>query len=159
MYVEWPWMVLIVFGALNAFWNGSFMTYGDGDGNSRGPLVSLDIVGHEITHGVVQSTAGLIYRNQSGALNESFADIFGEAIEHHARNNNDWLMGGDIGLNGNSGQFRSMQNPNQFADPDTYLGDYWYVGNGDAGGVHINSGVMNKWFYIMTVGEAASSFV
>ncbi len=142
---------------VNAFWNGSFMTYGDGDGNSRGPLVSLDIVGHEITHGVVQSTAGLIYRNQSGALNESFADIFGEAVEHHARNNNDWLMGGDIGLNGNTGQFRSMQNPNQFADPDTYLGDYWYVGNGDAGGVHINSGVMNKWFYIMTVGEAGTN--
>ncbi|MDG2012061.1 MAG: M4 family metallopeptidase, partial [Pirellulaceae bacterium] len=142
---------------LNAFWNGSFMTYGDGDGNLRGPLVSLDIVGHEVTHGVVQSTAGLIYRNQSGALNESFADIFGEAVENHARNNNDWLMGGDIGLNGNSGQFRNMQNPNQFADPDTYLGDYWYVGNGDAGGVHINSGVMNKWFYIMSVGEAGTN--
>lgn len=142
---------------VNAFWNGSFMTYGDGDGNIRGPLVSLDIVGHEITHGVVQSTAGLIYRNQSGALNESFADIFGEAVENHARNSNDWLMGGDIGLNGNSGQFRSMQNPNQFADPDTYLGDYWYVGNGDQGGVHINSGVMNKWFYIMTVGEAGTN--
>lgn len=142
---------------VNAFWNGSFMTYGDGDGNVRGPLVSLDIVGHEITHGVVQSTAGLIYRNQSGALNESFADIFGEAVENHARNSNDWLMGGDIGLNGNTGQFRSMQNPNQFSDPDTYLGDYWYVGNGDQGGVHINSGVMNKWFYIMTVGEAGTN--
>ena len=139
---------------VNAFWNGSFMTYGDGNGTNRGPLVSLDIVGHEITHGVVQRTAGLIYRNHSGALNESFADIFGESVENYARGFNDWLMGGDIGLNGNAGQFRNMANPNQYNDPDTYLGDYWYSGNGDNGGVHINSGVQNKWFHIMVNGES-----
>lgn len=142
---------------VNAFWNGSFMTYGDGNGVNRGPLVSLDIIGHEIAHGVTQFSAGLIYSNHSGALNESFSDIFGEAIENHARGNNDWLMGGDIGLNGNLGQFRSMQDPNLFNDPDTYLGDYWYTGNGDNGGVHINSGVQNKWFYIMVNGEAGTN--
>ena len=144
-------------GFVNAFWNGSFFTYGDGNGTNRGPLVSLDIVGHEVTHGVVEHSAGLIYRNHSGALNESFADIFGEAIENYARGSNDWLIGGDIGVNGNTGQFRSVQNPNQFNDPDTYLGDYWFVGNGDQGGVHTNSGVQNKWFYILTSGEAGTN--
>ena len=142
---------------VNAFWNGSFMTYGDGDGTTRGPLVSLDIVGHEITHGVTQYASGLIYQDQSGALNESFSDIFGEAVENHARGSNDWLMGGDIGLNGNAGQFRNMISPNLFNDPDTYLGDYWYTGQGDHGGVHINSGVQNKWFYLMVAGESGTN--
>jgi len=141
----------------NAFWNGTFMTYGDGNGTTRGPLVSLDIIGHELAHGVTQFSAGLIYRNHSGALNESFSDIFGESVENHARGTNDWLMGGDIGLNGNPGQFRSMADPNLYNDPDTYLGDYWFSGNGDQGGVHVNSGVQNKWFYIMTNGEAGTN--
>ncbi len=142
---------------VNAFWNGSFATYGDGNGTTRGPLVSLDVVGHEIAHGVTQFTAGLIYRDQSGALNESFSDIFGEAVENFARGSNDWLIGGDIGLGGNSGQFRNLQFPNLHADPDTYLGDYWFSGNGDNGGVHINSGVQNKWFYILSNGEAGTN--
>ncbi|WP_298477165.1 BspA family leucine-rich repeat surface protein [uncultured Maribacter sp.] len=139
---------------VNAFWNGSFMTYGDGDGYSRGPLVSLDIVGHEIAHGVTQNSSNLVYSYESGALNESFSDIFGEAIENFAKGSNDWLMGHDIGLSGNSGAFRSMANPNQFSNPDTYLGDFWYWGSGDNGGVHFNSGVQNKWFYILVNGEA-----
>ena len=141
---------------VNAFWNGTAMTYGDGNGSSIGPLTSLDIVGHEIAHGVTQYSAGLIYRNQSGALNESFSDIFGEAVENYAAGTNDWLIGSDIFLNGN-GAIRSMQNPNQFSDPDTYLGDFWYTGTGDNGGVHINSGVQNKWFYILTEGESGTN--
>src|SRR5690606_28363155 len=66
---------------VNAFWDGSRMTYGDGDGTNYGPLVSLDICGHEITHGVTEYSANLVYSYQSGALNESFSDIFGESIE------------------------------------------------------------------------------
>lgn len=137
---------------VNAFWDGARMTYGDGDGQNYGPLVSLDIVGHEIAHGVTQYAADLIYQNESGALNESFSDIFGEAIENFASGSNDWELGSEIGIMG-SGAFRSLRNPKAFRDPDTYQGQYWYTGAGDNGGVHINSGVQNKWFYILTEGE------
>jgi Zn-dependent metalloprotease len=140
----------------NAFWDGSRMTYGDGNGTSIGPLVSLDIVGHEVSHGVTEFSAGLIYQNESGALNESFSDIFGESVENFAIGTNDWLMGDDIGIGG-SGAFRSMSDPNSKNDPDTYLGDFWFSGTGDNGGVHTNSGVQNKWFYILTVGEAGTN--
>ncbi|MDC0539177.1 M4 family metallopeptidase, partial [Flavobacteriaceae bacterium] len=137
---------------VNAFWNGSVMTYGDGDGVNYGPLVSLDIVGHEITHGVTEYAANLVYSYESGALNESFSDIFGEAIEQYATGSNDWLMGDDIGAGGSGGALRSMSNPNAKGDPDTYFGDLWYCGSGDNGGVHYNSGVQNFWFYLLTEG-------
>jgi bacillolysin len=141
---------------VNAFWDGSRMTYGDGNGTTYRPLVSLDIVGHEITHGVTQFSANLAYQNESGALNESFSDIFGEAVENFAKGTNDWLMGCDIGVNG-CGAIRNMKNPNAFSDPDTYGGAYWYSGTADNGGVHTNSGVQNKWFYILTVGETGTN--
>ena len=137
---------------VNAFWNGSVMTYGDGDGVNYGPLVSLDIVGHEITHGVTEYSANLVYSYESGALNESFSDIFGEAIEQYATGANDWLMGDQIGAGGSGGALRSMSDPNAKGDPDTYLGDLWYSGSGDSGGVHYNSGVQNFWFYLLTEG-------
>lgn len=140
---------------VNAFWNGSYMTYGDGNSNYK-PLVSLDICGHEITHGVTTYSANLVYSGEPGALNESFSDIFGEVIENYARGTNDWLMGCDIGVNG-CGAFRSFINPNAYTDPDTYKGTYWYSGTGDNGGVHTNSGVQNKWFYILTVGESGTN--
>ncbi len=141
---------------VNAFWDGSRMTYGDGDGVNYGPLVSLDIVGHEITHGVTEYTANLVYSYESGALNESFSDIFGEAIENYATGSNDWQMGTDIGIGG-SGAIRSMNNPNAFNDPDTYQGNYWHTASSDNGGVHINSGVQNKWFYILAHGESGTN--
>jgi bacillolysin len=140
---------------VNAFWDGSRMTYGDGDANYK-PLVSLDICGHEITHAVTEKSANLIYSYESGALNESFSDIFGEAIENYAKGTNDWLMSCDIGANG-CGAFRSMSNPNQFGDPDTYKGTNWHTASSDNGGVHINSGVQNKWFYILTTGESGTN--
>ncbi|HPE82539.1 MAG TPA: M4 family metallopeptidase [Aequorivita sp.] len=142
---------------VNAFWDGSRMTYGDGDGVNYGPLVSLDICGHEITHGVTEYSANLVYSYQSGALNESFSDIFGESIEKFASGTNDWLMGDDIGAGGSGGALRSMSNPNAYGDPDTYQGTYWYSGSGDSGGVHINSGVQNFWFYILTVGKSGTN--
>lgn len=138
----------------NAFWSNNRMTYGDG-GGAYSPLVSLDICGHEITHGVTQYSANLVYSYQSGALNESFSDIFGEAIENYASGSNDWLMGADIFISG--GAIRSMANPNAYGDPDTYLGTYWYAGTGDNGGVHTNSGVQNKWFYILSQGESGTN--
>ena len=142
---------------VNAFWDGSRMTYGDGD-VSQGykPLVSLDICGHEIAHGVTEYAANLTYSYESGALNESFSDIFGEAVEYYAKGTNDWLMSCDIGATG-CGAFRSMAQPNLYGDPDTYKGTNWYSGSGDNGGVHINSGVQNKWFYILVNGESGTN--
>lgn len=136
----------------NAFWNGSVMTYGDGN-SSWNPLVSLDIVGHEVSHGVTEYSAGLVYSYESGALNESFSDIFGEAIENFATGTNDWLMGEEIGVNAGSA-LRSLSDPPAKGDPDTYLGTYWHTSSTDNGGVHINSGVQNKWFYLLSAGES-----
>lgn len=142
---------------VNAYWDGSRMTYGDGDGVDYGPLVALDIVGHEIAHGVTEYAANLVYSYESGALNESFSDIFGEHIEKFATGTNDWLMGDEIGSGGSGGALRSISNPNAFNQPDTYLGNSWYSGSGDSGGVHYNSGVQNFWFYLLSVGGSGTN--
>lgn len=136
-------------GYFNAFWDGQRMTYGDGNNT---PLTALDICGHEMTHGVTEFTAGLIYQDEYGALNESFSDIFGAAVEWLMNpSSGDWLMGEDVGT------LRSMNNPNVYGDPDTYGGTNWYTGANDNGGVHINSGVQNKWFVILTDGESGTN--
>jgi Zn-dependent metalloprotease/N-acetylneuraminic acid mutarotase/subtilisin-like proprotein convertase family protein len=132
---------------VNAFWDGIRMTYGDGNA-TYSPLTTLDIGGHEITHGLTSFTADLVYSNESGALNESFSDCFGTSVEWYADPAHaDWLIGEDIG-----GVFRSMSNPNVYGNPDTYQGTYWYTGTGDNGGVHTNSGVQNFWFYLLSNG-------
>ena len=128
----------------NAFWNGVEMTYGDG-------FAIDDIVGHELSHGVVQSTADLVYAYQSGALNESFADIFGETVDLTNGAGDDapanrWLLGEEIGA------FRNMANPNQFNDPATTSDPFYECTDYDYGGVHINSGVPNKAFTLMVDG-------
>lgn len=126
--------------------------YGDGDGVNYGPVISLDVVGHEITHGVTEYSANLAYSYESGALNESFSDIFGESIEKFATGTNDWLMGADLGT-----PFRSMSNPKDYYQPDTYKGSGWSTGSSDNGGVHTNSGVQNHWFYLLSVGGSGSN--
>lgn len=128
----------------NAFWNGLFATYGDGDDN---PLTAIDVVAHEFTHAVTEYSADLIYQNESGALNESFSDIFGTAVEFFALGEEaEWVIG--------SANFviRDMADPNEFDNPDTYNGDFWLTGSADNGGVHINSGVQNFWFYLLSTG-------
>ncbi|MDY0780505.1 M4 family metallopeptidase [Tenacibaculum sp. IB213877] len=142
----------------NAFWNGSVMTYGDG--TSFSPLTSIDVAAHEIGHAVCTYTADLVYSYESGAMNEGFSDIWAAAVEHFAKGNgNDlapdaaiWLIGDEIG-----GPIRSMSNPNAHSQPDTYQGTNWYSGSGDNGGVHYNSGVLNHWFYRLTVGGSGSN--
>lgn len=137
---------------VNAFWDGTKMTFGDGN-STYSPLVSLDITGHEITHGLDQFTAGLTYSYESGALNESFSDIFGNAIEYYADSAlASWLIGEDIGA-----AFRSMSSPNSYSQPDTYLGTLWYTGSADAGGVHTNSGVQNFWYYLLCMGGSGTN--
>lgn len=141
----------------NAFWNGVFMGYGNG-GQAFKPLAgALDVAGHEMTHGVIENTAKLEYRNQSGALNESFADIFGAMIDR-----DDWTMGEDV-VNKSvfpSGALRSLQNPNQGGKNDPgyqpmYMSQYMVLKDTpdqDNGGVHVNSGIPNHAFYLFATG-------
>lgn len=144
---------------VNAFWDGQRMTYGDGDATTN-PLTTLDITGHEVTHGLTNFSSGLIYGLESGALNESFSDIFGVTVEQYARNGNwNWTMGEEIGS-----AFRSLSNPKAYGDPDTYKGSNWYnlancnptSGNGWCG-VHTNSGVQNYWFYLLSEGGSGTN--
>lgn len=137
----------------NAFWDGQRMTYGDGNGTWN-PLTAIDIAGHEVTHGLTTFTANLVYSAESGALNESFSDIFGVSIENYALPSNwDWLMGEDIGS-----ALRSMSNPNAYGDPDTYFGTNWASLTGpDNGGVHTNSGVQNFWYYLLVTGGTGTN--
>lgn len=131
----------------NAFWNGYQMVYGDGDGSTFLPLSGgLDVVAHELTHAVTEKTAGLIYQNESGALNESISDIFGAMID-----DDDWLMGEDIYTPGTNGDgLRSLEDPSEYGDPDHY--SKRYTGSQDNGGVHINSGINNKAAYLLAEG-------
>jgi Zn-dependent metalloprotease len=145
----------------NAFWNGSYMTYGDGDGFFFSPLVTPDIVGHEMMHGVTQFTAGLIYQGESGALNESWSDVFGALTERRVRGENadTWLLGEQAYTPGTAGDaLRYMDDPHRASnkgytaddDPDHY--SERYTGSADGGGVHINSGIANKAFYLLAQG-------
>lgn len=140
----------------NAFWNGSWMTYGDGDGSTYTALTSLDVGGHEIAHGVTEYSANLVYQDEPGAINESFSDIFGAAVEFYADSANaDWYIGEDFDQGGNG--FRNMENPNAAGDPDTYGGINWYTGTQDNGGVHTNSGVQNFWFHLLVEGGSGTN--
>jgi bacillolysin len=142
-------------GYENAYWNGSVMTYGDGY-TRFDPLTSLDVCAHEIGHAVCSSTANLTYSNESGALNEGFSDIWGAAVEYYkAPNKATWLIGEDIDKVRPS--LRSMSDPNAEGQPDTYKGTSWYSGTSDNGGVHTNSGVLNHWFYILSVGKTGTN--
>jgi thermolysin len=142
----------------NAFWNGTYMTYGDGDGTSFSPLVTLDICGHEMTHGVTERTAGLVYSNESGALNESISDVFGAMVERYAKgeSSNTWKIGEQAYTPGTAGDaLRFMDNPAAGGDPDHY--SERYTGTADSGGVHTNSGIANKAFYLVAKGGAHSN--
>lgn len=137
----------------NAFysWVSNRLTYGDGDGSNYDPLVSLDIVAHEFAHGVTERTANLVYANESGALNESFSDIFGAAVEFYANQNPDYLIGEDCYTPGTAGDaMRSMADPTLYSDPDHYSNRY--TGMADNGGVHTNSGIQNQAFFLLAEG-------
>ncbi|WP_410779761.1 M4 family metallopeptidase [Hymenobacter negativus] len=140
----------------NANWNGTAMRYGDGATLFR-PLTALDVCAHETGHGVCQATAGLVYLNESGALNEGFSDIWGATIENYVDpTKQTWIVGEDITIN--SGGLRSMSNPLSTGVlspcPANYRGQRWAFGTADNGGVHTNSGVLNHWYYILSVGKA-----
>ncbi|MHB9112342.1 MAG: M4 family metallopeptidase [Thermoleophilia bacterium] len=126
----------------NAFWNGQQMVYGDGDGNVFSPLGnSLDVVAHELTHAVTQYSANLVYSYESGALNESYSDVFGAMVDR-----DDWLLGEDVYTPYTPGDaLRSMSSPTTYGQPD-HMNNFVYTSS-DNGGVHTNSGIPNKAAY------------
>jgi len=147
----------------NAFWDGDELTFGDGDGTIFVDFPnSLDVVAHEFGHGVTQFTANLDYYSQSGALNESFSDVFGSAITQHILGQDageaDWLIGDEImGPELYGEALRSMKapgtaydNPIMGKDPQPDHMDDYYPGPFDNQGVHINSGIPNKAFYLVS---------
>jgi Zn-dependent metalloprotease len=159
---------------MNAFWDGDEMTFGDGDGTIfTGFTKSLDVVAHELGHGIVQFTADLDYYSQSGALNEHFADVFGTAITQYVLGQQpkdaDWLIGNEImGPELYGEALRSMRAPgtaydNQLMGKDPqpdHMKDY-YSGPDDNRGVHINSGIPNRVFYVvaMEIGTVKASLI
>ncbi len=130
-----PMIAVVQYGTVaNAFWDGTLTAFGPG-------FATRDVVAHEWTHAVTQYTAGLIYNGQSGALNESFSDIFGAMVD-----SDDWLMGEDTP----GGAIRSLANPPAYNQPDRVSG--YVCTSRDNGGVHINSGIPNKVAYLMAEG-------
>ncbi|GGY71267.1 M4 family metallopeptidase [Streptomyces xanthochromogenes] len=141
---------------VNAFWDDSCfcMTYGDGT-NDSDPLTSLDVAGHEMSHGVTSNTAGLEYSGESGGLNEATSDIMGTGVEFAANNSadpGDYLIGEKININGDGKPLRYMDKPSK----DGGSADYWSssVGGED---VHYSSGVANHFFYLLSEGSGAKT--
>ncbi|MFI1535982.1 M4 family metallopeptidase [Streptomyces anandii] len=146
----------------NAFWNGEQMVFGDGDGEIFLDFtIPVDVIGHELTHGVTQHTANLTYFGQSGALNESLSDVFGSLIKQYTLGQTaaeaDWLIGAGLLAPRVTGTaLRSMKAPGTAYDDDVLgkdpqpatMDDYVHTGS-DNGGVHINSGIPNHAFYLV----------
>jgi Zn-dependent metalloprotease len=150
----------------NAFWDGQRMVFGDGDGELFNRFtIAIDVIGHELAHGVVETTAKLNYWQQPGALNESCADVFGSLVkqmkENQKANEADWLIGAGLltdavsGPDGRPAALRSMAAPGSAYDDDllgkdsqpAHMDDYVQTTQ-DNGGVHINSGIPNKAFHV-----------
>lgn len=159
---------------VNAYWDGSELYFGDGDGVDANGLAVQDVAGHEFTHAVTEYSANLSYSYESGALNESFSDVFGACTEFFAQTDDrasypsknagraDWLLGEDCWLSSTS--LRDMRNPANTVtvgsgneQPTRYQGTYWYFGAGDNGGVHYNSGVQNFFFYLLCEGGSGDN--
>jgi len=149
----------------NAYWDGEQMVFGDGDGVLFNRFtISVDVIGHELTHGVTGATANLAYKNQSGALNESISDVFGSLVKQYALKQSaeeaDWLIGAGLLAPGVQGvALRSMKAPGTAYDDErlggkdpqpAHIRDYLRT-TSDNGGVHTNSGIPNHAFYLAAV--------
>lgn len=165
----------------NAFWSGKAMFYGDGDqtGGGINAVVAVDVTGHELGHAICDKTAALVYRRESGALNEGFSDIWAACIDNYVNKTTPglakkpFLIADEIMENGTDA-LRDMAVPSRFSQPDTYknTSGFWFdadvencpkpihsdsaFGN-DFCGVHRNSGVLNKWFYLITNGGSGTN--
>jgi Zn-dependent metalloprotease len=153
----------------NAFWDRSEMVFGDGDGVLFTDFTkSLDVIAHELTHGVTEFTAGLDYHNQPGALNESISDVFGSLVKQWVRKETadqaDWLIGAEVftpaigadALRSLKSPGKAYDNPTLGRDPQPdHMSKYVMLpdtDDDDNGGVHINSGIPNKAFYLTAIG-------
>lgn len=142
-------------GFNNAVWDGSRMIFGDGDGDGTNyrPLVCLDAVGHELAHGLTQYTSGLDTRNEAGALNEAFSDIFAVALDFYTRPAvANWTIADEAHITGSG--FRNLANPNAPNHPDTYQGTHWDT---TLSNIHTNSTVAGHWFYRMAMGGSGTN--
>jgi Zn-dependent metalloprotease len=137
---------------VNAFWDGTQMTYGDGAGNTH-PLVALDVAGHEMSHGVTENTAGLVYSGDAGGLNEANSDIFGTAVEWFANlptETPNYLIGEKLNLFGDGTPIRYMDKPSKDgASPDCWSSSLAGLDP------HLSSGPLNHWFYLASEGSGA----
>ena len=155
----------------NAFWDGQQMVFGEGDGQLFNRFtISLDVIGHELTHGVTEDEGPLDYQAQSGALNESISDVFGSLVKQHALGQTadqaDWLIGAGLLAEGIQGKaLRSMAEPGTaFDDPvlgkdsqPAHMRDYVRTVD-DNGGVHTNSGIPNRAFYLVATKLGGSAW-
>jgi Zn-dependent metalloprotease len=148
----------------NAFWNGSQMVYGDGDGDLFQRFTrSIDVIGHELTHGVTQYEANLNYTGETGALNESFSDVFGILVKQRSLNQTvtqaDWIIGAGllsskvkgVGIRSMKAPGTAYDDPILGKDPQPAMLKDYYRGSDDSGGVHINSGIPNHAFYLAAI--------
>jgi len=157
----------------NAFWDGSQMVYGDGSGRifQLGALTrAVDVIGHELTHGVTEFTAGLVYSKQSGALNESFSDVFGSLVKQYSLQQTateaNWLIGEGTLVTKLGLALRSMKSPGTAFSGDrqpAHMKDYVDLPDdnnpaNDNGGVHINSGIPNRAFYLAAIALGGSAW-
>lgn len=129
----------------NAAWANNAMFYGDGRNGYE--LTITTVCGHEITHGLTEYTADLVYEYESGALNEAFSDILGVMIAYFATDTLKWSVGDELQT-----PYRDLSNPKAYRTPHTYLGQYWWSDASDNGGVHTNSAVAGYWFYLLCEG-------
>ncbi len=137
----------------NAFWDGSAMNFNKRSTGAAGGVTGIDVTGHELTHGVTQTTSGLNYSGESGAMNESMSDIMGKSVQFWSKPSDlNWQMSNDMNW-----IIRDMSNPNSHSQPDTYKGTFWYTGSNDNGGVHTNSGVGNFMFYLLVTGGSGTN--
>ncbi len=138
---------------VNAYWNGTIARFGGGDCHYQ-PLTTLDVVGHEFAHGITQRTSNLIYRGESGALNEGFSDIYGKALELIEQPDQfTWDLGNRFAASPYARKFRSMEDPTRHGNPRVYQGDLWH----DGAGVHTNSGPLGHWFYLLVEGGSGTN--
>ncbi len=150
----------------NAFWDGEKMVFGDGDGEQFNRFtIDLDVIGHELGHGITQTENNLTYQGEPGALNESYSDVYGSMVQQYHDNQTteqaNWLIGDQLVLPGFPGKaLRSMKAPGTAYDGDPQPDNYadFVTTTDDSGGVHINSGIPNKAFYTLAAALGGHSW-
>ncbi len=138
---------------VNAYWDGTYAWFGNGDCN-HGPLVTAEVLAHEFMHGIIDHTSRLIYSDESGAINESLADVMGQYLEYMLDEDNfSWAVGNSFAVSEFSVPFRVMDDPTSVGDPEYYGGPNWR----DGGDVHINSSIGNLFYVLLVDGRSGTN--